>query len=90
MGANLAPILANMYMAMLEEEWEITCKNKNLKGPILFKRFIDDGFGIMNGNKKDVQMWIKEFNNVRKKIFIDKMSFGNHVAYMDLYIFKGN
>ena len=51
MGTNLAPILANIYMAMLEEELKIICKNKNIKWPIMFKRFIDDGFGIMRGNK---------------------------------------
>ena len=41
MGTNLAPILANIYMAMLEEELVIICKNKNIKWPIMFKRFID-------------------------------------------------
>ena len=90
MGANLAPILANIYMAMLEEELKTKCKNKNIKWPIMFKRFIDDGFGIMRGNKKDVESWIYEFNQLRENIFIDKWTFGNHVAYMDLYIFKGN
>ena len=75
MGTNLAPILANIYMAMLEEELIIICKNRSIKWPIMFKRFIDDGFGIMRGNKN---------------IFIDKWTFGTHVAYMDLYIFKGN
>ena len=90
MGTNLAPILANIYMAMLEEELLIICKNKNQKWPILFKRFKGDGFGIMNSNKKDDQTWVNEFNKLRENTFIDKMSFGNHVAYMDLYIFKGN
>ena len=52
MGTNLAPILANIYMAMLEEELVIVCKNKSIKWPIMFKRFIDNGFGIMRGNKK--------------------------------------
>ena len=52
MGTNLAPILANIYMAMLEEELKIICKNKNIKWPIMFKRFIDGGFGIMRGNKQ--------------------------------------
>ena len=56
----------------------------------MFKRFIDDGFGIMRGNKKDVRTWINEFNQLRENIFIDKWTFGNSVAYMDLYIFKGN
>ena len=41
-------------MAMLEEELIITCINKNIKWPIMFKRFIDKGFGIMRANKKDV------------------------------------
>ena len=56
----------------------------------MFKRFVDDGFGIMGGNKKDVGTWINEFNQLRGIFFIDKFTFGNHVAYMDLYIFKGN
>ena len=90
MGTNLAPILTNIYMAMLEEELIIICKNKNIKRPTFFKRFIDDGFGIIKGNRKDVQKWVDEFNNLRENIFIDKIEFGNHVAYMDLYIFKGD
>jgi len=28
----------------------------------MFKRFIDDGFGKMRSNKKDVGTWINEFN----------------------------
>ena len=49
---------------MLEEELVIVCKNKNVKWPIMFKRFIDDGFGIMRGNKKDVESWIYKFNQL--------------------------
>ena len=71
-GANLAPILANIYMAMLEEELINICKNKNIKWPIMFKRFIADGFRIMRGNKKDVGTWINEFNQLRGIFFIDK------------------
>ena len=56
----------------------------------MFKRFINDGFGIMRSNKKDVGTWINEFNQLRENIFIYIWAFGNHVAYMDLYIFKGN
>ena len=63
---------------------------KKLKWPILFQRFIDDGFGIMEGGKKDVVYWINQFNTLRKTIKIDKWSFGNHVEFMDLYIYKGN
>ena len=37
-GTNLAPILNNIYMAILEE---------NITWPKVFKRFIDDGFGVI-------------------------------------------
>ena len=58
MGTNLAPILANIFSTMLGDELMIICKNKKIKWPIMFKRFIDNGFGIMKGNKKDVGAWI--------------------------------
>ena len=44
MGTNLAPILANLYLAMLQNELKNKCVNdKKLKWPIFFQRFIDDG-----------------------------------------------
>ena len=51
MGTNLAPILANIYMAMLEEELYIICIRKNIIWPVMFKRFINDGFGVIKCNK---------------------------------------
>ena len=66
MGTNLAPILTNIYMAMLEEELIIICKNKHIKWALMLNRFIDDGFGIMEGNRKNVQTWINEFNILRE------------------------
>ena len=72
MGTNLAPILANIYMAMLEEELYIICIRKNIIWPEMFKRFIDDGFGVIKNNKKQFSMWVAEFNNLRENIFIDK------------------
>jgi hypothetical protein len=43
----------------------------------------------MEGSKKDVEYWIKQFNGLRKTIKIDKWSFGNSAEYMDIYIYKG-
>ena len=55
MGANLAPILANLFLAMLQQELKKTCADDyKLKWPKPFLGFIDDGFGIMEGTKK---MW---------------------------------
>ena len=88
MGTNLAPILANLYLTMLQEELKKKClHDSKQKWPKLFFRFIDDGFGIMEGTKKDVEYWINQFNGLRKTIKIDKWSFGNHVEYMDIYIY---
>ena len=40
MGTNLAPILANLYLAMLQEELKKKCvHDKNLKWPTIFQRF---------------------------------------------------
>ena len=65
MGTNLAPILANLYLAMLQNELKNKCVNdKKLKWPIFFQRFIDDGFGIIKGGKKDVIYWINQFNTL--------------------------
>ena len=65
MGTNLAPILANLYLALLQNELKNKCSHdKKLKWPILFQRFIDGGFGIMHGGKKDVAYWINQFNTL--------------------------
>ena len=74
MGTNLAPILANTHMAILEEELYIMCKNKNIVWPEIYKRFIDNGFGIIKSNKKERSKWVFEFNSLCENICID-MSF---------------
>ena len=63
MGTNIAPILAYIYMARLETILKEKCKMDNkLKWQCLFKRFIDDGFGIIDGNKLDFEYCVSEFN----------------------------
>ena len=73
---------------MLKEELKITCIYKNIEWPILFKRFTDDGFGIIYVPKYFTKG--REFNNLRENINIDKWSFGNDVADMNLSIIKCN
>ena len=46
MGSNVAPILANIYMAMLENELRNKCiLDPKLEWLGLLKKIIDDGFG---------------------------------------------
>ena len=91
MGTNVAPILTNIYMAMLEKELKAKCcSDPKLIWPVLFKRFIDDGFGITKGLREDVSYWIDKFNELRKTVQIDKYNWGNALDYMDLFIYKSN
>ena len=54
MGTNVAPILAHIYMATLEKLLKEKSKtNTKIIWPVLFKRFIDDGFGITEANKEE-------------------------------------
>ena len=68
MGTSLAPILAYLYLAMLQEELKKKCTHDfKLKWPkLFFLRFIEDGFGIMEGTQKYVEYWINQFNGLRK------------------------
>ena len=85
MGTHVAPILGNIYMAMLENELRKKCVlHPFLKWPILFKRFIHDGFGIFEGTQNEVEYWIYQFNLPRETINIDKWSYSTHVEYVDL------
>ena len=53
MGTNVAPILANLYLAKLEKKLkEKSINDPKMVWPILFKRFIDDGFGEQKAQNK--------------------------------------
>ena len=76
---------------MLENELKAKCKTEpKLIWPILFKRFIDDGFGITKGVREDIIYWIEKFNELRKTVQIDKCNWGNALDYMDLFICKSD
>ena len=64
--------------------------NTKIIWPVLFKRFIDDGFGITEANKKEFEYWVQEFNLLRETISIDKFKHGNKVDFMDLFFCKGD
>ena len=78
MGTNVAPILANIYLANLEKKmFEKSKTDAKLIWPILF---IDDEFGITKGSNSEFEYWISEFNSLRDTITIDKYSYGNMLS----------
>jgi hypothetical protein len=91
MGTNIAPILANLYLAVLEKKLKENTKNDpKMIWPSLWKRFIDDGFGVIKGLKKDVEYFVHKYNSMVDSIKIDKMEFGDKVQFLDLCIYKGD
>ena len=90
MGTNVAPILANIFVAMLENELLKTCKlDPKLQLPVLPNIFMDDTVGICYGTIEDIVYWNKQFNLLRESIKIKKWTIGNTVEYMDLGDFQG-
>jgi hypothetical protein len=90
MGTNLAPILANIYLAILEKEIKEDNKfDPKFKWPLLFKRFIDDILGIMDGTVEDVKYFITIFNKYVASIEVQPIKIGNEVDFLDVVIFKG-
>ena len=76
-------------MATLENLLKEKCEiNKKIIWPLLFKRCIDDGFGITKANKNEFELWVDEFNLLRETITIDKFKYGGRF-YGSFNIFKG-
>ena len=74
-------------MALLENELKLKCNSDpKFIWPVLFKRFIDDGFGITKGLREDVIYWIEKFNELYETVKIDKYNWGNTLGYMNLFI----
>ena len=63
--------------------------DSKLELPFLFKIFIDDGFGIIEGCKSVFEYWVSEFNLLRVTITIDKYKFGNMVYLWTYTFLKG-
>ena len=49
MGTNMEPILANLFLAMLEKELK---RKSIIASKFKWRRFIGDSFGVMEGKKR--------------------------------------
>ena len=48
-------------MALLENELKNKCKeDPKLIWPVLFRLFIDDGFGVTTGLREDIVYWVEK------------------------------
>jgi hypothetical protein len=75
---------------MLEYKLKEQTKNDpKMIWPLLWRRFIDDGFGVIKGHRKNVEYFVLKFNSMVDSIKIDKIDFGDKVNFLDLCIYKG-
>jgi hypothetical protein len=84
MGTPSAVVFACLFMGTLERAWMEKHKSKLL----LFKRFIDDGFGISLTDEKETQEILEEFNNLHPNIKINSVVSKCSVDFLDLTIYK--
>ena len=62
MGSPISPLVANIYM----EEFEKQAISTSTTPPILWKRYVDDTFTIINKNSKD--SFLENLNSINPKI----------------------
>jgi hypothetical protein len=84
MGSPLAVVFANLYLSCLETELLNGLPNQ----PLLYCRFIDDIFVILNGETPECVPFMLAMNNMHDTINLTS-EFGDSVPFLDLVVFKG-
>jgi hypothetical protein len=83
-GTPCSPPYANLYLAHLEKELYNSAPQL---WPILFRRFLDDGFAIFQSLEMATQ-WTMKYDSLRPKIKLKVEKSLEKVNYLDLVIIK--
>ena len=82
MGTPLAPPLANLIMEVLERRAFQTLRVQ----PFVYRRFIDDAFGVFIGNTIDRALFEAAMNNMAPWLRLT-WTWGLAVDFLDLHVF---
>lgn len=83
MGSPLAPAIADIWMRNFEDQ---AIETSTIK-PIIWKRYVDDTFCILN--KNDVDTFLKHLNSVHPKInFTMEVEENNSLAFLDVKVIR--
>ncbi|XP_055837278.1 uncharacterized protein LOC129905735 [Episyrphus balteatus] len=83
MGSPVAPIIADIWMQYFEMKALETSPIK----PVIWKRYVDDTFCILN--KNDVDTFLNHLNSVHSKIqFTMEIEENNTLAFLDVKVIK--
>ena len=84
MGGSLGPLLANIYMAHLEEEYFL--KNTLEFSPSFYSRYVDDTFCLMK-EESHVNSFLEFINNINSQIQFDvELENDGKLAFLDTVI----
>ena len=86
MGTPLAPTLANLFMATLEERF---LKTQD-KQPLIYKRYIDDIFIVWTHSMADFQTFFANLNGFHPTIKYEYSISETSIDYLDITIYKGD
>lgn len=86
MGSPLAPILADIFMTYIEEQFEEYEHFNKIK---LYMRYVDDTFIILNGKERDVQEFVNFTNKLHHKIkFTHEKEKNFELPFLDVKVIK--
>ena len=84
MGSSLGPLLANIYMAHLEEEYIL--KNVSEFAPVFYRRYVDDTFCLMKENTH-ISSFLEFVNSIDPNIQFDvETETNNQLPFLDTVV----
>jgi hypothetical protein len=84
MGTSAAVVFACLFMADIEDKWIKKFQEKLF----IFKRFIDDGFGVFRGSVEETRTALIEYNELHPNIKIEFATSSSFAIFLDLKIYK--
>ena len=87
MGSPLSPLLAEIFMSIMEETILKPNKNKTFFNSIKFwRRYVDDILVIWSGSDRQIQLFINYLNKLHKNIHFTSEIGNGTLAFLDLQI----
>ncbi|CAJ0940184.1 unnamed protein product [Ranitomeya imitator] len=86
MGSNVAPTYANIYMAVLEDEYVYSSRFWcHVRG---WRRYIDDIFLVWNGDRDELESFLIHLNSVHPGLGFTMECSRDRIQFLDTCVYK--
>ena len=85
MGTKLAPALATLYLAHIEEEF----LRGHSQRPLVWFRYIDDIFAVWSYDRPAFDLFLADLNALRPRLRFTATISATEVVFLDLVVYKG-